>query len=95
MSNATGVKEQKAFETGKKLTLKQSVLAKCADCMGNYADGKIDCRVPECSLYPFMVYGVGWKGRVKKIIPGRTLEAMHQGLKRHRNGAISTPKAPL
>jgi len=50
MSNARGMKELRAFSLGKKLTLKQSFLAKCADCMGNYADGKLDCKIEECSL---------------------------------------------
>ena len=63
------------FESGDKLTLKQAVLCKCYDCMGNYADGKRDCVMPECSLYQFMPYGSAWKGRVRKINP-KNIERM-------------------
>jgi len=36
--------------------LKQRLLAKCADCMNLYADGRLDCGIEECSLYPLMPY---------------------------------------
>jgi len=54
---------------GGKLTPKQMILAKCYECMGNYADGKIDCVLTDCSLYPMMPYGATWKGREKGKIP--------------------------
>lgn len=50
----------------KKITLRQAVKAKCYDCMGYYADGKVDCVVPHCPLYPFMVYKSG--GLTKRIM---------------------------
>ena len=81
MSNARGVKELKTYQLGDKISLKKSVLAKCADCMGYYIDGKMDCMIPDCSLYPFMVYGAAWKGRQKKIMSPMQLKAMRQGLK--------------
>ena len=28
----------------------------CHMCMGHYADGKVDCEVVDCSLYPWMPY---------------------------------------
>jgi len=68
MINAKGCREDRAYSLGKKLTLKQAVLAKCADCMGKYADGKLDCEIPECSLYPWMPYGGVWMGRERKIV---------------------------
>ena len=43
---------------GQRLRMKQAILAKCFDCMGYYADGKVDCNMPHCSLYQFMPYGV-------------------------------------
>ncbi len=85
-----GVKEQRAYEYGKKLTLKQAVLAKCAECMGNYVDGKEDCDILECSLYPFMVYGKAWKGREKKTIPLQLRNKLLSGLKRARIDVITT-----
>jgi hypothetical protein len=29
--------------------------------MGYYADGKVDCKIPSCSLYPVMPYREGVK----------------------------------
>jgi len=41
---------------GSRLTARQAVIAKCCDCMGYHADGRVDCQMPSCSLYPFMPY---------------------------------------
>jgi hypothetical protein len=41
---------------GKTLSARQAVIAKCCDCMGYYVDGRLDCKMPDCSLYPFMPY---------------------------------------
>ena len=41
---------------GKKLTYRQMVLAKCYECNAGYTDGKVDCQVPGCPLYPKMPY---------------------------------------
>ena len=41
---------------GEKLTRNQSISAKCFDCMGWYQDGRLDCRMPDCPLYPFRSY---------------------------------------
>lgn len=79
-----GTKELKAFREGKKLTLKQSVKANCADCMGNYANGKRDCDIPSCPLYPYMPYGQVWRHREKKIMSNFQANAMRLGLKRHK-----------
>ena len=38
--NAKGYKETLKFNCGEKLSFRQAILAKCYDCMGNYADGK-------------------------------------------------------
>lgn len=67
--NAKGIKELKRYEMGDKLTPRQSILAKCAECMGLYADGKADCALDDCPLYPLMPYGKLWKGRERGIIP--------------------------
>ena len=44
------------FLNGKKLTHKGSILAKCYECEGGYSDGRYDCELPACPLYPFMPY---------------------------------------
>ena len=82
MKNARGNRENKAYGEGKKLSLKQSILAKCADCTCNYADGKVDCGVVGCPLYPFMVYGPVWMGRERKIVSKQHLETMRKNIKR-------------
>ena len=41
---------------GDKLTQRQGILAKCCDCMGYHADGREDCLMKSCSLYPWMPY---------------------------------------
>jgi len=40
----------------KKATLKYAVDSKCAECMGYWVDGKVDCEVTNCSLYPWQPY---------------------------------------
>lgn len=41
---------------GGELTRDQAIRAKCADCCGYYVDGRMDCEVPTCPLYPFSPY---------------------------------------
>lgn len=64
---AIGVKALEQYEEGKDLTLKQSVLAKCAECMGRYADGPMDCVLKGCPLYPYMPYGTIKKKKSMKM----------------------------
>lgn len=71
MSFGKGIKEFKSYQNGSKLSLKKAILAKCAECMNFYADGRIDCEVKECPIYPWMPYGVVWRYRAKKINPGK------------------------
>jgi hypothetical protein len=41
---------------GSRLTQREIIEAKCFECMGGYADGPYDCRIPDCPLYPLMPY---------------------------------------
>lgn len=41
---------------GGKLTRSAAIMAKCCDCMGYHIDGRADCKMEECPLYPFMPY---------------------------------------
>ena len=41
---------------GERLTYKEAVLAKCADCMYNYEDGLLGCGITDCPLYQYMPY---------------------------------------
>ena len=56
MISAKGRAELIKHRAGKRLSYKQAVLAKCNECCGFYADGKLDCQIPECPLYGFMPY---------------------------------------
>jgi hypothetical protein len=56
MKRATGVNELIAHENGEKLGRKDAMLAKCAECMAQFADGRFDCEIPKCPLYPWMPY---------------------------------------
>ncbi len=51
-----GAREYKLYLNGKQLSYKQSILAKCYECMGYYADGTMDCRIYRCPLYSYMPY---------------------------------------
>ncbi len=57
MGNPRGVKELNRHLNDERLTPRQMILAKCADCMGRYFDGKADCKIPDCPLYPLTPYG--------------------------------------
>lgn len=45
------------YLSGDMLSARQSIISHCFDCSGGYVDGRNDCEVPWCSLYPFMPYG--------------------------------------
>ncbi len=49
-------------QEGKTLYRNQAIQAKCFECMGDYLDGRYDCLVKTCPLYPFMPY----RGKKKK-----------------------------
>ncbi len=56
-NNAPGNKYLRMFMEGKKITMKQAVLAKCAECMNGFIDGKTDCAMDgTCPLYTYMPY---------------------------------------
>jgi len=85
---AAGGSEFRRYELGEKITQRQSIRAKCFDCMGKYADGKIDCEIPECSLYPWMPYGAIWKGRPRNKIAVDPQNPIHGDLKMARTEAV-------
>ena len=74
---ARGQQELLKHLKGEGLTVKQAVYAKCYDCAGFYADGKVDCNMPHCSLHSFMPYNANRvKRTVKKSMPGDHMEKM-------------------
>lgn len=53
---------------GERLNPRQMVIAKCYDCLGFMADGKEDCEMPTCPLYPLMPYRKGGEKYVSKVM---------------------------
>jgi hypothetical protein len=49
------------YLSGDVLTRGDSIIAKCAECMGYYIDGRYDCEIPLCPLYHYMPY----RGKVR------------------------------
>jgi hypothetical protein len=44
------------YREGKPLTRSQAIEAKCSDCLCGFIDGRVDCKVKNCPLYPWMPY---------------------------------------
>jgi hypothetical protein len=74
---AKGKQELVDHFTGKKLTLRKAVLSKCYECMNYYADGKVDCQIPSCPLYPFMPYREGEKIVLRKMAEAQKEKVIH------------------
>lgn len=91
-NNAPGNRYLKNFMEGKPITMRQAVLAKCAECSNGFIDGKVDCYMDGiCPLYPFMPYKnkVEYIGTVfpkpekkKKKLSTEQLEKMQAGRRR-------------
>lgn len=74
---ARGKNELLKHLSGQRLTLRQAIYAHCFDCMGMFADGKVDCKMPHCSLHPFMAYNQNRvKRTAKNTMPGDHMEKM-------------------
>lgn len=56
IKKAIGRAELERHLSGKRLTQRGAIKAKCYDCMGCYVDGKVDCLNKGCSLHPYMPY---------------------------------------
>lgn len=65
--SAKGKEKLIGYYEGKQLPLKASIEAKCYECMNGYSDGKVDCVMPSCPLYPFMPYREGERRVMKKM----------------------------
>lgn len=53
---AKGQKDLLNHLQGRRLTMQQAINAHCYDCVGFYADGKVDCQMTKCPLHNFMPY---------------------------------------
>jgi hypothetical protein len=59
---------------GDRLSASQSIKAKCCDCMGDFIDGRNDCEIEDCPLYPLQPYK---KNKTEKIKGSKTLSEEH------------------
>ena len=59
------------LKNGQKLSPLKAIKANCYQCMNSYLDGKDDCQIPDCPLYPYMPYRKD-KAKVKRARSGKT-----------------------
>jgi len=71
---------------GKRLTMRQMILAKCYECMAYYGDRKADCKIPLCPLYPLMPFRKGEKYQATRLSEA-TKAAMTQRLREYHGVA--------
>lgn len=64
--SSNGLSMLKLYVRGGRLTRGQAIAAKCADCCCYYVDGRRDCEVFSCPLYPWMPYGMIRKRYIRK-----------------------------
>ena len=74
-----GRNELLKYLNGESLTARQSCVAKCYDCMGYGAAGRVDCKIDTCVLYPFMPYSS--KPKAKRPVKGGSKSGLfgHRG----------------
>lgn len=53
---AKGRGDLEKYLQDRRLGFPAAIKAKCYDCSGGYADGKTDCQIESCPLYPWMPY---------------------------------------
>ncbi|MFA5695951.1 MAG: hypothetical protein WC917_00600 [Bacilli bacterium] len=74
MISAIGRKEYEKHYKNQKLSYYQAILGHCYSCCCGYQDGKEDCGIKECTLYPFMPYGEIAKNKPKRQNTQKQLE---------------------
>lgn len=84
-ASAKGKKELIKYYAGQQLTAKGSIQGKCYECMNGYSDGKVDCEIPDCPLYPFMPYRKGEKVVMRKMTAEQKIK-LSQNLLKGKDG---------
>jgi hypothetical protein len=87
-SSAKGKKDLIEYLGGQQLSARKAIRAKCYECMNGYSDGKLDCKIPGCSLYPFMPYREGDKLVIRKITDQQRMR-LRQNLWKNTEGLSS------
>ena len=85
---AKGKKELLAHLYDERLTARQAIAAKCYDCMCFFVDGRRDCEMKLCALYPFMTYNKN--KRKARVVSEEQKNAVRERFKNARisRGAI-------
>ena len=72
---AQGKRELLKYLEGGRLTRKEAMLSKCYECCNGYADGKVDCGVESCPLYPYMPFSAHKITSGRKLTPEQRVKA--------------------
>lgn len=51
-----GRKHMLRFIKGESITRSQAMKAKCFECCNGFIDGRVDCGIRDCPIYPWMPY---------------------------------------
>ena len=76
-----GKNELITYLRGGELTRSQAMSAACYQCMNYFADGRHDCGIESCPLYPWMPYTAKPKEKKRKLSE-KQLSAMKKGRKK-------------
>ncbi len=79
---ARGKQELLKYLNGEQLTRKEAMLSKCFECMGGYADGRVDCGVESCPLYSYMPFNPN--PVAKRVVSNGQREAFRDRMKKSR-----------
>jgi hypothetical protein len=65
------------LESREKLSPKKAITANCYFCMNTYVDGRTDCEIPDCPLYPYMPYRKD-KSKSRKVLSEKQKESIRK-----------------
>ena len=54
--NTRGKTLYEKYKQDERLTRRESIIAKCYECSNGYIDGRKDCGITSCPLYPYAPY---------------------------------------
>lgn len=81
-----GRSEYLRFLRGERISILAAVKAKCFDCCAYFEDGREDCGVEDCPLYPWMAYGKARRERPKReLSEAQKANLERNGWKKGRN----------
>lgn len=78
---------------GERITLRQAVMAKCFECMCGFADGRQDCKITVCALYPWMPFRQVKASSTAPKDPAKVerMRILQEKRRQARGGATQTP----